>query len=57
MPVEIGQLVINARVVADNISQPPVSQDTSPAEDCKQLKIDERCVAEILRILEDRQER
>jgi len=57
MPVEIGQLVINARVVADNTSQPPVSQDTSPAEDGEQLKIVERCVAEILRILEDRQER
>ena len=57
MPVEIGQLVINARVVADNFSQPPVTHGASSEEDGEQLKIVERCVAEILRILEDRQER
>jgi hypothetical protein len=57
MPIEIGQLVINARVVADNISEPPAAHGVSSVEDGEQLKIVEHCVAEVLRILEDRQER
>jgi len=57
MPVEIRQLVINSRVVADDTSEPPVTLNGSSGKAEEQLEIIERCVAEIMRILEDRQER
>jgi hypothetical protein len=57
MPVEIRQLVINSRVVADDTSEPPVTMNGSSGKAEEQLEIIERCVAEVMRILEDRQER
>ena len=57
MPVEIRQLVINSRVVADDKAEPPVSLSGSSGNAEEQLEIIERCVAEVMRILEDRQER
>jgi hypothetical protein len=57
MPVEIRQLVINSRIVADDTSEPSVSLNGSSGQAEEQLEIIERCVAEVMRILEDRQER
>jgi hypothetical protein len=57
MPVEIRQLVINSRIVANDTSEPPVTLNGSSGQAEEQLEIIERCVAEVMRILEDRQER
>lgn len=57
MPVEIRQLVINSRIVADNRSEPSATLHDSSGKDAEQQEIIDRCVAEIMRILEDRLER
>ncbi len=56
MPVEIGQLIINARVVADS-NDNSITPAEIPDGQNKQQVIVETCVMEVLRILEDRQER
>ena len=57
MSVEIGQLIVNARVVTDE--QPAASGvDRSDAADgSADHELVERCVNEVLRILEDKRER
>lgn len=57
MPVEIGQLIINARVMPDTGPESEQSSVGSTEADEKQLEIIERCVAEVLRTLKDTQER
>ncbi|VAX01203.1 hypothetical protein MNBD_GAMMA22-3085 [hydrothermal vent metagenome] len=56
MPVEIGQLIINARVVSDNDDNTTPSPDIVEGQN-KQQVIIQACVIEVLRILEDKQER
>lgn len=57
MPLEIGQLIINARIVPDETgSNSRYTHETPNSEEREQVLI-EKCVAEVLRILEDRMER
>ena len=57
MAVEIGQLIVNARVIPDErVDSPDVSALTMELEQ-NQHDIIERCVNEVLRILEDKRER
>jgi hypothetical protein len=55
MAVEIGQLVINARVVAEQ--KAAASQAGANDSARERQEVVERCVAEVLRVLEDRRER
>ena len=57
MPLEIGQLVINARIVTgENSDRNSVSSPTQVGVD-HQKELIEQCIAEVLKILEQRQER
>lgn len=57
MPLEIGQLIINARIVTnDNPNQNSGHSFNQEGVD-QQKELIEQCVTEVLRILEQRQER
>ena len=57
MPVEIGQLIINARIVADNSAEKSSSSSSAQNNAINQKEMIEKCIAEVLRILEQKQER
>jgi hypothetical protein len=57
MPVEIGQLIVNARVVTDEQPVAPRGDHSDAAEGTADHELVERCVNEVLRILEDKRER
>ncbi len=56
MPVEIEQLIINARVV-DRSRETRRDMPSGEHTETAQRDLLERCVAEVLRVLRDRQER
>jgi len=57
MPLEIGQLIINARIVADNSTKGNLSSSSTQSSVKQQKELIEQCIAEVLRVLEQRQER
>ena len=57
MPLEIGQLIINARIVADNNTDRNSSSSATQSSGQQKKELIEQCIAEVLRVLEQRQER
>lgn len=57
MPVEIGQLIINARIISDQNVDRGVGYESDQSNIGSKQEIIEHCIAEVLRILEQRQER
>ena len=57
MPLEIGQLIINARIVTDNNTDRNTASSSTQSSVNNQKELIEQCIAEVLRILEQRQER
>ena len=57
MPLEIGQLVINARIVTGENSDRNSPSSSSQAGIDHQKELIEQCITEVLRVLEQRQER
>lgn len=57
MPLEIGQLIINARIVTDNNTDRNSSSSSTQSSVNHQKELIEQCISEVLRVLEQRQER
>ncbi len=57
MPLEIGQLIINARIVTSENTDRNTSSLSVQDDVDHQKELIEQCIAEVLRILEQRQER
>ena len=57
MSVEIGQLIVNARVVTDEQLTSSSVDHSDAADGTADHELVERCVNEVLRILEDKRER
>ena len=57
MPIEIGQLVINARIVAGEGSDRNTAGQYDQERGGGQKELIEQCINEVLRVLEQRQER